>query len=107
MNNDNLYLNHILESISLIESYLPNGEKDFYSSKLIQDAVIRNLEIIGEATKMISEDLRQREGQIPWRQMVGMRDVLIHNYFGVDNEIVWAVVENQLPKIKDMIERLI
>lgn len=68
--------------------YLPNGKKDFFRSKLIQNAnaVIRNLKIIGEATKNVSKDLREQQ-QGPWREMAGLRDVLIHNYFGVDNEI--------------------
>lgn len=92
MKNDKVYLHHILECIENIESYIPNGESDFFSSKLIQDAVIRNLEIVGEATKRISRDLREQHPEVPWREMAGLRDVLIHNYFGVDNEIVWNVV---------------
>lgn len=107
MKNDKVYLRHILECINNIESYTPNGESDFFSSKLIQDAVIRNLEIIGEATKRISMDLREEYPDMPWREMAGMRDVLIHNYFGVDNEIVWNVVKNEIPLLKEKVTDLL
>lgn len=107
MKNDKVYLHHILECIENIESYIPNGESDFFSSKLIQDAVIRNLEIVGEATKRISMGLRERHPDVPWREMAGLRDVLIHNYFGVDNEIVWNVVKNEIPLLKDKITNLL
>jgi uncharacterized protein with HEPN domain len=103
MKNDRLYLTHILECITNIESYLPNGKEDFFSSKLIQDAVIRNLEVIGEATKRISKEFRDRHQNVPWREMAGLRDVLIHDYFGVDNGIVWNVVEKEIPPLKEKI----
>ncbi len=97
---DRLYLTHILECIITIEEYTVEGRESFFAAKIIQDAVIRNLEIIGEATKKISYDLRDQYSDIPWREMAGMRDVLIHEYFGVDLNIVWNVVESELPKIK-------
>ncbi|MEB1808484.1 MAG: DUF86 domain-containing protein [Bacillaceae bacterium] len=107
MKNDKLYLRHILECITNIETYLPNGKEDFFSSKLIQDAVIRNLEIIGEATKRISKEYREQHSNVPWREMAGLRDVLVHDYFGVDNGIVWNVVEKELPSLKEKINGLI
>lgn len=103
MKDNKIYLRHIKECIENIESYTPNGEDDFFSSKLIQDAVIRNLEIIGEATKRISKDFREQHPHVPWREMAGLRDVLIHDYFGVDNGIVWNVVENEIPPLKEKI----
>ncbi|QKY70682.1 DUF86 domain-containing protein [Lentibacillus sp. CBA3610] len=107
MKDDNVYLRHILECIENIESYIPNGESDFFSSKLIQDAVIRNLEIVGEATKRISQDFRKQHPQLPWREMAGLRDILIHNYFGVDNGIVWNVIEKEIPTLKEQITDLL
>jgi len=104
MKDDKIYLFHIIECIENIKDYVAPGKSVFFESKLIQDAVIRNLEIIGEATKKISAELRQKENNIPWREMAGLRDVLIHDYFGVDLSIIWNVVEKELPKIHTLIK---
>lgn len=106
MKDDKLYLEHILECIAYIEDYTIDGKEGFMSSKVTQDAVIRNLEIIGEAAKRVSSNLRKQNPDIAWREMAGMRDVLIHDYFGVDLMIVWNVVEYELPKIKVKINLL-
>ncbi len=74
---------------------------------MIQDAVIRNLEIIGEAVKNLSADLRDRHPDIPWGRIAGLRDVLIHQYFGVRLQTVWNAVENRLPELKGHIESLL
>ena len=107
MKNDKIYLVHIMECIQSIETYIELGEVEFFKSKLIQDAVIRNLEVIGEATKKISPELKHREHDIPWIEMAGLRDVLIHDYFGVDLDIVWNVVKQELPRIYNQIENLL
>jgi uncharacterized protein with HEPN domain len=86
---DRLYLIHILERIDRIESYVQDGREAFVASPIQQDAVMRNLEVIGEAAKCISEDLKQCNSDIPWRQIAGLRDVLIHQYMGVDITRVW------------------
>lgn len=106
MKDDKVYLTHILESLEYIESFV-ESKKAFFESRLIQDAVIRNLEIIGEATKNISIDLRTEREDIPWREMAGLRDVLIHDYFGVDLRIVWGVVDKELPQLKRLIKECI
>ena len=107
MNDDKVFLQNILECIVKIEKYTKNGKEDFISSDLIQDAVNRNLEIIGEATKKVSQATIEQHQEIPWRQMTGLRDVLIHDYMGIDLYIVWNVVQNELPQLRIKIMALL
>lgn len=98
---DRIFIEHILESIALIESYVEQFTKEkFLLSREKQDAVIRRLEIIGEAVKNISSDLKQKCPNIPWREIAGMRDMLIHKYFGVDLKLTWKTVQKDLPILK-------
>jgi uncharacterized protein with HEPN domain len=103
MKDDGLYLDNILECIQRIESYVAEGKEAFMSNSMMQDAVIRNFEIIGEATKRLSSGVKQGNTDIPWRQMAGFRDVLIHDYLSVDMAEVWSVVERDLPTIKPLL----
>ncbi|EHL04711.1 putative toxin-antitoxin system, antitoxin component [Desulfitobacterium hafniense DP7] len=100
MKDDKVYLHSILESIVKIETYTNSGKEEFMTSGIIRDAVIRNLEIIGEAAKRVSQGLKEQTAEIPWRQMAGLRDVLIHDYMGISLNIVWNVVQNELPQLK-------
>ena len=100
MKDDKLYLNHINDAIGKIESYISDGKDGFLSSTLHQDAVIRELEIIGEAVKHLSEKFRNQSTQIPWKRIAGMRDVLIHDYMGVDIYAVWEVTQTHIPELK-------
>ena len=105
---DRAYLLHILEAIQQIEQYVEDLDiKTFIETRLIQDGVIRQLEIIGEATKNVSPTTKNKAPHIPWRDMAGMRDVLIHQYFGVDISAVWDTVKQELPGLKKSIVELI
>lgn len=107
MNEDRLYLSHILGCIERIQEYTQGDRDLFFRSSLVQDGVLRNLEVIGEATKQISTDTRTRYSQVPWRRMAGMRDVLIHNYLGVDLNRVWNVVASSLVPLKAQIQAIL
>jgi uncharacterized protein with HEPN domain len=97
---DRLYLISIIESAERIMQYVKDGRDAFLASSLIQDATIRNFETIGEAAKQISAELRRAHPEIPWREVVGFRDVLIHDYLRVDVDEVWNIVESDLPELK-------
>lgn len=98
MKRDQLYLTHIHESIEKIESYTVEGRSAFVSDSKTQDAVIRNFEIIGEATKRLSAEAKAQHPNIPWQEVAGFRDIMIHDYEGVDSLEVWNIVENHLPQ---------
>ncbi len=95
-----VYLAHILECAAKIDRYIGAGEKAFLGDTMIQDAVIRNFEIIGEAAKRVREDYRKEHPAIPWRLMAGFRDVLIHAYEGVDLRRVWHIAKDDLPEVQ-------
>jgi len=99
-----LYLQDIWESIIAIEEYIHELSEDaFYSDRQVQDAVIRRLEIIGEAVKNIDEDFRNKYPQIPWKKIAGMRDIIAHEYFGVRLDRIWDTVRKDLPDLKNKI----
>ncbi len=105
---DTVYLRHILDSIKQIEEYLRGVSKEkFMKSRLLQDGVVRQLEIIGEASRNLSEELCQRHSEVPWKQIIGMRNRIIHEYFDVDLEIVWEVAEKDLPDLKTQIQAIL
>lgn len=103
-----VYLEHILESINFIDNYSLGKTLDaFLSSTKEQDAIIRRLEIIGEAVKKIPEDFKVKYSEIPWSKMAGMRDVLIHAYFVVDIRAVWQTIQDDLPELKKQITNIL
>lgn len=107
MKNDLAYIEHILLSIEKIQAYTSGiSKEDFFSNEMIQDAVIRNFEIIGEATKKVSDDLKLSCSEVPWRLMAGMRDKLIHDYLGVDLEMIWVTIEIDIPQLKKLLENI-
>lgn len=107
MKDERAYLLHIRDAILRILTYTEGGRDAFLADSMIQDAVLRNMEILGEASKRVSEPIRELAPDVPWRQMAGMRDKLIHDYFGVDLTLVWDVVASELPGARDRIATLL
>ncbi|MFA6923972.1 MAG: DUF86 domain-containing protein [Bacteroidales bacterium] len=96
-----LYIEDMLTSIKRIEEYTNNKSfSEFKKNYMIVDAVIRNFEIIGEATKNIPADIQERHKEIPWKKMYNLRNLISHVYFGIDYEMIWEIVKNNLPQNK-------
>lgn len=107
-NKDNAYLRHILEAIKSIEEYLKGfGYQAFLKDKKTIDAVVRELEIIGEASNNLSDEFKNSQTEIPFRDIIDMRNLLTHEYFGVNTKIVWDTCQTDLPKLKEIIKTII
>jgi uncharacterized protein with HEPN domain len=104
---DLAYIDHILDCIRKISEF-SNGLslKEFKTNDLVQDAIIRNIEVIGEASKKISQDTKQTCYKIPWKEMSGMRDKLIHDYLGVDVDVVWKTIKEDIPSLEKLINEI-
>ena len=100
MKQDHVYLLHIRDAIDRALSYTAEGKRAFFADPRTQDEVIRNLEVVGEAVKNLSENLKARHATVPWKRIAGMRDKMIHEYFGVNVQLVWEAVEQELPRLK-------
>lgn len=105
---DKARIQHIYDAILEIESYLVNTEfSDFMENSMMRFACIKQMEIIGEASNQISDDTKNKFSTIEWSQIVGMRNVFVHEYFGVDSSLVWEIIRNDLPELKYKIEEII
>ncbi len=103
-----VFLEHILNSIQRISSFTKGISKNtFLKKEMVQSAVIRELEIIGEAVKNLPSDVTAKYPEIPWKKIAGMRDKLIHNYFGVDFELTYDIIEKDVPALKEQIVKII
>lgn len=100
-------LEDILEAIAHIERYAARGREAFERDELIQNWIVRHLQIIGEAARALPEEMRGPAPQVPWPKIIGMRHILVHDYFGIDTEVVWNVVEHDLPGLKREIEKML
>ena len=108
MRKKELYLADIIAAMDAIEEFVENiGLEDFKNSDMISSAVIRKFEIIGEAAKNVPEDIVRKNKEIPWKKMAGMRDRLIHFYFGVKHDLVWRTIKQDIPQLKPLIQKII
>ncbi len=107
MKDDRLYLVHIVECITRIHDYTAPGRAEFLRSTLIQDAVMRNLQILTESSQRVSEELKADHPGVDWRAMAGFRNVLVHDYLSIDLAIVWNVIERDLPGLKRQIQAIL
>lgn len=103
-----LYLEDILEAIARIQRYTAGQSlPQFSQDEKAVDAVVRNLEVIGEAVKKIPDEMRQKHPSMEWRKIAGLRDILVHEYFGIDVEIIWDIVQNKLPPLERSVRSLL
>lgn len=104
MNRDRLYLRHILDCIEKIQEYTGQVRSVFEDSVLIQDAVLRNLHTLAESTQRLSDELKEEITSVPWTEVSGFRNIIVHDYLGVDLDQVWSVLENDLPVLREALE---
>ena len=107
MERDKLFVQHMRDAIIAIEHHTAEVDREkFFASQLIQDAVVRQILVIGEATNQLSPEFLERHSQIPWHAISGMRNQLVHGYFQVDLEEVWKTVQKDIPSLKSALEKL-
>lgn len=107
MRSDRERLGDILQAIEQIERYTVWGKPTFEQDNLIQDGVLHQIVIIGEAARAVSAELREEKSDLPWSEMVAMRNILVHRYYEVNLSIIWLVVEQNLPELKSKIEAIV
>lgn len=106
MSRDAVYLAHILECIRRIEEDSLDGEAAFFSGHTRQDAILRNLQVLSESTQRLSDAVKSRRPEVPWREVSAFRNVLVHNYLGIDLAAVWGIVQRDIPVLKAAAEAL-
>jgi uncharacterized protein with HEPN domain len=107
MRDDRERLLDIQEAIARIEKYAARGRGAFESEELIQTWIVHHIRIIGEACRALSDTVKNRYPNVPWPQVVGMRNILVHHYFDVDSDIIWSVVEKDLPALKNQLDAIL
>lgn len=101
---NSVYVDHMLDCILRIDEYVESKEQ-FYSSRLVQDAVVRNLQVMSESSQRLGDEVKQLYPDIPWKQISGFRNILVHDYLGVDLDVIWSVVAQELPKMQQALTK--
>ena len=107
MRDDRERLKDVLEAIARIEKYSIQGRGAFERDELLQNWIVRHLQILGEACRGLSDGFRTQHPEIPWSKIIGMRHILVHDYFGIDVDVVWRAVEHELPTLKRQVQTLL
>ncbi len=107
MKDDKPYLLHIRECITRIQSFTEEGREVFFADVMIQDAVIRNLQVLAESTQRLSESTRESHPEVPWQEISGFRNVVVHGYLGIDLEQIWLIVEQNLVELQGHVESML
>ena len=102
---NSIYIEHMLDCIHRISEYVENKEQ-FYDSTLVQDAVVRNLQTMAESSKRLAISIKNVHQDIPWNNIAGFRNILVHDYLGVDLDMIWSVIEKELPTLEKMLTKL-
>jgi uncharacterized protein with HEPN domain len=107
LKDDRLYLTHIAECIERIQDYVSGGANSFLHTRLVQDAVLRNLQTMAESSQRLSDDAKDKRPEIDWRRIAGFRNVLAHDYLGLDIELIWRIVEMELPGLQEAVKAML
>ena len=107
MKDDTVYLRHILDCLDQIEEDLTPDPTSFFKSRTIQNATLRNLQVLAESTTRLSDEIKASRPEIPWREIAAFRNILVHDYLGIDLEAVWDIVREDLPDLRAAVTRLI
>ena len=107
MRSEREHLLDILEAIARIEKYAAKGKSAFSADELIQNWMVNHITVIGEACRSLSDEFQAHYANVPWADIIGMRNILVHHYFGIDEDAVWSVVEKDIPELKFNIETIL
>lgn len=103
--NSAVYVEHMLDSILRIDEYIESKDL-FYDSQLVQDAVVRNLQVLAESSQRLPDDIKKKYSDIPWDDLSGFRNILVHDYLGIDLDVIWSVVEQELPRLEKVLNKI-
>ncbi|TWF44848.1 uncharacterized protein with HEPN domain [Chitinophaga polysaccharea] len=105
---DKQRLQHIAEAIGEIEAYAGGKSlSDFMENSMMRFASVKQIEIIGEAANLLTQELRDNNNDVAWRQIIGLRHILVHEYFGIDAEVIWQIIENDIPVLKERVDEML